>query len=185
MKNKMILLFSSVLFCGSVLATDIFPHKPGAQEIRATFASKGGFTSGDWEVGGQLVGSPQTDSSLGLSGVFGMDKEKAHIGAEVTYSVNKFVYFSLTGQFHNTTQLGALGRVYLDIPAFSDTVSFLPFVYLNHKKLGAVGLLTYFHISSVAFSVGVSYSPPLKDDQNHNVSILVGTGFHKLKRVSQ
>ena len=169
-----------ILAMFSVSTYAYFPHKVGSQEVRFITSSIGGIGSGDWGFEGQLVGV-KSKGDLSLAGVFGMSKEVAHIGAEVVYSVNPLVFISLTGKYENTANLGAHARVYLDIPL--GDLDFMPFVTIDHKRVGSVGLVSYFHLKQVLFSVGVLYKPPLGGNEAHNISFVIGSGFHGLKRI--
>ena len=178
-KGKLAVLMLAFLSV-STYAHGYFPHKIGAQEVRFLASSVGGIDSGDWGVEGQLVGV-KSKGDLSLAGVFGMSKGKSHIGAEVVYAINPLIYFSLTGKFHNTADLGAHARVYFDLP-ISD-MDFMPFVTFSDKRVGSIGLVTYFHLKQVLFSVGFLYKPPFGENKNHNVSFVVGSGFHGIKRI--
>ena len=176
--GKLAIALMLSVFSLSTLA--YFPHKIGSQEVRFLGSSIGGLNSGDWGIEGQLIGV-KSKGDLSLSGVFGMSKDSAHIGAEVVYAINPLVYFSLTGKFHNSADLGGHARVYFDLPI--GDLDFMPFVTFSAKKVGSIGLVTYFHLKQVLFSVGVLYKPPFGDSKKHNVSFVVGSGFHGIKRI--
>ena len=177
---KLFLLFSVALVSNYGMAN--FPHKPNTQEIRLLASSTKGISEGGWLVEGQMIGV-KSKNKLSLSGVFGMSQEKAHLGAEIIYSLNPIVFISLTGMFENTAQLGAHTRIFLDLPLAGETFALMPFVSLNHKKVASFGAIVYFNIRGIMFSLGSSYKPPLGDNETHNVSFMLGTGFKTIKQV--
>ena len=174
-KKKGKLLLATILLSVTAYAHSYFPHKPDSQEIRVIASSVDGLDSGKWKYDGQLIGVKAGDS-LGFAGVYGMSKDAAYLGAEVTYSINPIVYLSLTGKYHNTNDLGGHARVYMNLEL--GNLSLLPFISVDHKKLGAIGVVGYFDIKGVLFSVGANYSPGIWGGHSHNVSLLLGTGFN-------
>ena len=181
-KDKIFLGMAVFLICCFECcdAYSYFPHKIGSQEVRITASSLGGIGSGKWGIEGQLVGV-KSKGNLSLAGVFGMSSEEAHIGAEIVYEINPFVFVSMTGKFHNDTDVGANARVYLNLPA--GNLDLMPFIALDHKRVGAVGAVSYFNFKDVLFSLGVLYKPPIGENKNHNVSLVLGSGFHGMKRI--
>ena len=95
---------------------------------------------------------------------------------ELTYAFNPLVYVSITGKYDNIESLGAHTRVYLNLELGNLVI--LPFLSLDHKRVGAIGMVGYFDVMGVLFSLGASYHPAILDAQVHNISLLIGTGFN-------
>ena len=174
------LLFSMFLLFPNY-GMSYFPHKPNSQEIRLFVSSIEGITNENWLIEGQMIGM-KSDKNLSIAGVFGMSQDSAHLGAEIIYSINPIVFVSLTGKLENAGSFGAHSRIYLDLPLGS-MLSVMPFVSLNHKKVASFGMTAYFKVKGVNFSVGSAYKPPWGDNNSHNVSFMLGTGFDNIKQV--
>ena len=171
--KKILLVMLAGLFCFG--AWGWYPSKK-TSEIRLIGQTQGGIGSGDYSIEGQLLGAHVLNDNFHLGGVFKMSPENkdSKLGAMLTYSINKYVFISLSGDLSSKNDIG--GEFILHGNFDVSAISFMPFAKINHNKIGEVGLITYFDLGGVMFSLGGGYKPPQGEDKHHNMIVLVGTG---------
>ena len=134
-----------------------FPLKQGGTEVRFIASSQAGIFEDDWDIEGSLVGGHFLNDSLHLSGLFklgGGDEKESNLGAMATYKLNRFVFLSASGDVSDERKLGATALIHAEFNMNSFTV--MPFIKLDHKKIGEIGLLQYVEVEGVLFSLGIS-----------------------------
>ncbi len=159
-----------------------FPSIKNQSEMRLIATSKEGLTnmnSENWDIEGVISGNHQLADKLSVSPVFKLSTtESSNLGALMSYEINKFITLAVAGNINDKKSFGGVLLVHGLFDVHS--VKLLPFLKIDHKAVAEAGLATGFYIDRVLFSVGLSYLPPLGDDNYHNIRLMVGTGLKNI-----
>ena len=174
-------VIGGLVFCAGK-ADAYMPSLPDRTEVRVIATSQKGFDSlepKNWVAEGILLGNHVLHEDFYLSGIFKLsasENENSELGALATYHINKFVSIGVAGNLNDKRDLGAIFVVNGKFRVGS--MIFMPFVLVDHKAVGEIGIAQSFEIEKVLFSVGISYLPPLGEkNKYHNIRIMIGSGL--------
>ena len=116
--------------------------------------------------------------SMNIKKEKGTDDTTAKLGGMIGYKINKYVTISYLADL---SHIGSLGHnFYMHVDINTSAVEVMPFVSVNHEKLGEVGFVAY--LVDFPLHLGVSYTPHEKhlglgigDKKGDKLKVLLGT----------
>lgn len=121
---------------------------------------------------GQMASKKILNSNIKVSGVFKLGEEESKMGASLSYKLNKYTFITVAGDINHKRILG--GAVWINtVHHLPDNIVIIPFLSIEKKEIGVIGLLIYKEIMGVDIHIGFRVAP--LSTEGINAQIILGT----------
>lgn len=135
-----------------------------------------------YAIEGQMASKKILNKNIKISGVFKLGEEESKMGASLSYKLNKFAFVTVAGDINHKRVLG--GAVWINtVHHLPNDVVIIPFLSIEKKELGVVGLVVYKTIMGVDIHIGFRVAPLAKEGINAQViigTVLIGDAIETL-----
>lgn len=154
-----------------------FYPSQGQHEFRLIAKSNFGLLR-DWKIEGSMFESKYAHK-LKITTGFRFSKDNSAIGANVVYSVNKYVNLAVHVDLDQKIDFGGGFWVY---GSYGNTkITIKPYVKISHDKVGELGAVVYSKIGDASIHLGMGVVVPTGLEhaslRGSNMVLILGTSF--------